>query len=65
MDAETQQSREAAADSSGYVEQAKSAFRAGWNAAMEHVERERQIAADTVLTWSGYKVSETEQSHGR
>lgn len=64
MDTQTQQSREAAANSSGYVEQAKSAFRAGWDAAMEHVERERQLAVDTVLTWSGYK-PETEQSHGR
>jgi hypothetical protein len=30
--------REVAADKSGYVEYARSAFRAGWDAAMEHVK---------------------------
>lgn len=37
MDAELQQARDIAADRSGYVEHARAAFRAGWDAAITQI----------------------------
>lgn len=41
MDTELQLARDIAADQSGYVEHARAAFRAGWDAAIEHVTKQR------------------------
>lgn len=44
MEPEQRQARETAAEQSGYVEHARAAFRAGWDAAMGYVrERERGL----------------------